>query len=185
MKTHFLWVAKLTVALATAAFLGFGCASPNVNPALPKANTGYVDFYTDKNLDLSWEIKWANQRTGEMRKVFSKFSPPDENILRLAAPAGTNCFSVWFKNVATTGPQLVTVQVANAMVTPVHVTLKRSGSTSVESKEFSFRGSAKGYGRGAKITSEVHAVFDIGAVASNPQNYQSKQRMAYFSPAAK
>ena len=172
--------------LATLACLVLaGCRTADLNPPAPRADTGYVDFYTDKDLDLSWEIKRADERKGAMRTVFSEFDPPAENILRLAAPAGTNHFSVWFRNVATTGPQLVMVQVANAMVTPVHVTLKRSGSTSVESKEYSFRGSAKGYGRGAKFSSEEHAVFDIGAVASNPQNYQPKQRMAYFSPAAK
>lgn len=171
--------------LAALVCLAFaGCRTADLDPPAPRANIGYVDFYTDKNLDLSWEVKRVSEKTGELRTVFSEFDPPAENILRLVAPAGTNHFSVWFKNVATTGPQLVAVQVANAMVTPVHVTLKRSGSTTVESKEYSFRGSAKGYGRGAKITSEEHAVFDISAAAGNPQDYQPKQRMPYFSPAA-
>jgi len=161
-----------------------GCHTADLNPPAPRANTGYVDFYTDKNLDLSWEIKRASEKTGELRTAFSEFDPPAENILRLAAPAGKHRYSVWFKNVASTGPQLVVVEVTNGMVTPVHVTLKRSGTTSVESKQYSFRGSAKGYGRGAKFTSEEHAVFDISAAAGNPQDYQPKQRMPYFSPTA-
>jgi len=185
---HFLrelMIGSIRLLAALACLILVGCRTADLNPPAPRAHTGYVDFYTDKNLDLSWEIKQADEYKGAMRTVFSEFNPPAENILRLAAPAGTNRFSVWFRNVATTGPQIVRVQVANAMVAPVHVTLKRSGSTAVESKEYSFRGSAKGYGRGAKITSEEHAVFDISAAASIPQNYQPKGRMSYFSPAAK
>ena len=175
----------IRVLAALACLVLAGCRTADLNPDAPRANTGYVDFYTEKNLDLSWEIKRANEKTREMRIVFSEFNPPAANILRLAAPAATNRFSVWFKNVATTGPQLVQVQVTDAMVSPVHVTLKPAGSTSVDTKEYSFRGSAKGYGRATKVVSEEHRVFDIGAVAAGPQNYQPKERMPYFALEAK
>src|SRR5689334_22379785 len=88
---------RLLAALACLTLVG--CRTADLNPPAPRARTGYVDFYTDKNLDLSWEIKRADGRKGAMRTVFSEFDPPAENILRLDAPAGTNHFSVWFRNV--------------------------------------------------------------------------------------
>jgi hypothetical protein len=81
-----------------------GCSTANVNPASPRANTGYVDFYTDSDLDLSWEIKCADERTGEMRTLFSEFKPLQDNIVRLAVPPGTHQFQVWVMNQATEGP---------------------------------------------------------------------------------
>jgi hypothetical protein len=162
-----------------------GCRTADLNPPTPRADTGYVDFYTKTNMDLSWEIKRADEKSGEMRTLYSEFNPPAANILRLAAPAGTNHFSVWVKNEVTTGPQTVVVQVENSMVTPVHVILTPAGETAVESKVYAFRGSAKGYGRGTKIATQESLVFRISAVAGNPQTYQPKERTAYFSPEPK
>src|SRR5216684_6671338 len=33
--------------LAGLALFGFGCAAPDMNPATPKDNTGYLDFYAN------------------------------------------------------------------------------------------------------------------------------------------
>ena len=170
---------------AALACLGIlGCSSPNVNPTHAHANTGYVDFYTDTDLSLSWEVKRASQPGAEMKTVFSEFSPVEGNILRLAAPPGSYQFQVWFINRVTQGPETVTVPVQGGEVTPVHVTLAPAGSTTVSSKEYGFRGSAKGYGRGTKIVTDPSQVFQIQAVAATPQAYQTKERMPYFSAPA-
>ena len=161
-----------------------GCSTPNVNPPVPRAHTGYVDFYTDSSLDLSWEVKSADDRTGELRAVFNEFKPVQGTILRLAAPPGNRRFQVWFTNQVTEGPQTVQVKVVDGKVTPVHVTLSPVGSTSVETKTYGFRGSVKGYARGSKITSDDSAVFQIGAVAGIPQAYGPKERMPYWSSTA-
>jgi hypothetical protein len=159
-----------------------GCSTPNVNPPSPRANTGYVDFYTDSDLDLSWEIKCAGQ-SGEMQTVFSEFKPVQGNILRLAAPPGTRQFQVWVMNQVTQGPQGVQAQIESAKITPVHVTFKTAGTNTVDRKVFGFRPSAKGYGRGTKIVSDQNEVLQIGAVAGAPLAYQPKERMPYFSAA--
>ncbi len=162
-----------------------GCGTTNVNPPSPRANTGYIDFYTDSDLGLSWEVKRADERTGEMRTVFSEFEPVSGTVLRLAVSPGSYRFQVWFTNRITEGPQTVQVQVADGKVSPVHVTLTPAGATSVDRKVYGFRPSAKGYGRGTKIVSEQNEVFQIGAVAGSPQTYQPKEQMPYWSVAPK
>ncbi len=160
-----------------------GCSTPNVNPPSPRANTGYVDFYTDADLELSWEVKRAEEPGGELRTVYSELKPVTGTILRLATPPGSYQFQVWFMNQATEGPQTVAVQVENGRITPVHVTLKPAGSTSVDQKEYGFRGSAKRYGRGTKFITEQNQVYQVGLLTQPLQSYQPKERMAYFSAA--
>jgi hypothetical protein len=168
--------------LLAAVCLGlWGCGTPNVNPSQPHANTGYVDFYTDSNLELSWEVKQVNEGGGEMQTLFSEFDPVAENILRLAVAPGTHTFQVWFINRVTEGPQSVMATVENGHITPVHVTLEPAGTASVDTKVYGFRPSAKGYGRGTKIVTKDSQVYRINAVAGAALTYQPKERMAYFS----
>jgi len=183
MKTS---IHRVTVAGLCLAWLACtGCRIPNVNPPAPRAHTGYVDFYTDSDMELSWEVKRADEPNGDMRTVFSEFKPVEGNVLRLAAPPGNRRFQVWFTNQVTEGPQTVQVQVADGKVTPVHVTLTPTGTTSVERKDYSFRGSTKGYGSGTKIVRGESAVFQIGAEAKTPQAYAPKEGMPYWSSTAK
>jgi hypothetical protein len=161
-----------------------GCGTPNVNPATPRANTGYADFYTDSSLDLSWEVKRSNAPDGEMQTVFSEFKPVEGTVLRLAAPPGNYRFQVWFMNLATEGPETVEVHIENGKVTPVHITLSPSGTTSVNRKVYGFRPSAKGYGRGTKIENDESAVYRIAAVAEAGRVYLPKQQMSYFKAEA-
>ncbi len=161
-----------------------GCSTHDVNPPAPRADTGYVDFYTDSDLGLSWEVKRADDRTGELQTVFSEYKPVVGSILRLAAPPGNHRFQVWFSNQFTEGPQTVQVQVEDGKVTPVHVTLTSAGSTLVREKNYSFRGSAKGYARGTKISTEQGQVFRIGLAAGMPEAYQPKEKKPYWSVSA-
>jgi hypothetical protein len=171
--------------LAAASLAIAGCGTPNVNPPAPRAHTGYVDFYTGTNLSLSWEVKRADKDNGELRTVFLEYKPLEATILRLAVPPGSHRFQVWFMNQATQGPQTVQVEVENGKVTPVHITLTPAGTTTVETKVYGFRPSAKGYGRGTKIESEETGTYQIGAVAEQPRGYGTKEQMPYFVPAPK
>lgn len=162
-----------------------GCSTPDLNPPVPRANTGYVDFYTDSNEGLRWRVKRANGPDGEMRTVFSEWKLIPGNILRLAAPAGSNRFEVWFSNQFTTGPQTVLVQVANAQVTPVHVTLTSAGSVSAESKSDEYRPTARASRRVTRTVTSQQETFQIGVVAGTPEAYQPKEQMPYWSPSEK
>ncbi len=169
--------------LATAVFVG--CSTPDINPPAPRAKTGYVDFYTDSNLGVSWKVKRAMEPDGELRSVFSEFKPVRGNILRLATPAGKHRFEVWFSNQVTTGPQTVDVEVGNASVTPVRVTLTPAGSTSVMGQAYEYRSTPKATRRVTRISGQEQNVYEIGATAAAPQEYRRKEEMPYFAPEAK
>jgi len=172
-----------TLAVAIASLALTGCSTSNPNPPTPRANTGYVDFYTDSSLGLAWEIKCAEEGKGDqLRTVFSKMEPVAGTTLRLAASPGLRQYQVWIMNRVTAGPQPVQIRVENGKVTPVHVTLIPVSTNSVQSKRYGFRPSAKGYGRGTKIVSEESEVYDINATAGPPQPYRSKESMPYFRP---
>jgi hypothetical protein len=162
-----------------------GCSTPNVNPATPKPGTGYVDVYTDTDLDISWEVKRADPRSAQLHTVFSDLDPIEGNVLRLATPPGTHKFQVWIMNCVTEGPRVLDVAVEAGKITPVRVTLDLLGPVSVDRKDYAFRGSAKGYGHGTKIITDKNQAYRIGAVAGAPVNYQPKERMTYFSTNAK
>jgi hypothetical protein len=158
-----------------------GCSTPDLNPPAPRANTGYVDFYTDADLGLSWEIKRRDDSSAKLRTVYSEFDPVQGSVLRLASPPGNYSFQVWFINRATTGPKWVDVRVEDGKVTPVHVSLISEGGVAAARKEYRFGGSAKGPARGTKIITDKDVLYGIEAVAGTPQVYQSKERMAYWS----
>ena len=174
---------RILAAAGCVALLGCGTSSPN--PKSPKANTGYVDFYTDSSLDLTWQVKRVDARSGELRTVYSDYEPVEGTILRLAAPPGPQQFQIWIVNRITTGPQEVRVPVENGQVTPVHVTLTTAGTNFVQNKVFGFRPSAKGYGRGTKITREEEQVYQTAVEAEKPQPYRVKEQRPYFKPEPK
>jgi len=180
------WLELSTVLLLIVCALATpGCSSSGVNPSAPHANTGYVDFYTDDLVDLSWEVKCKDERTGKMETVFAQYKPLQTSVLRIASPPSEHQFQVWFMNLTTEGPQTVQVRVENGKITPVHVTLATGGTTFIRQKEYSFRGSAKGYARGTKVTTTENKVFQIGATAEPSQPYKTKEEMPYFAIAAK
>ncbi len=160
-----------------------GCRSPDSNPNSPRTGSGYIDFYTDASLDLTWEIKRADETTGQLQTVYSEYKPVPGTTLRLVSPPGTYDFQVWISNRVTEGPQSVKVTIEEARVTPVHVTLTPVDSTYIQRKVYGFRPSTKGYGRGTKITSQADEVLQIGAVAEPAQAYRTKEQMPYFRSA--
>ncbi len=183
------WSNRLTrmlTVLGVVACLGLlGCGTTAVNPDKPRANTGYVDFYTDSPLELSWEIKRAEPTGGEMRTLFSKFEPVEGTVLRLAVAPGPQRFSVWVMNRVTDGPQTVDASVEDGKVTPIHVTLGSAGTTSVDRKVYGLRPSAKGYARGTKVVTDESEVYRILAEPAPVRPYQPMQQMPYFSAGSK
>lgn len=173
---------NISVLLVGVVGLSFGaCRAPDLNPALPQAGTGYIDFYTEAPLDLAWEVKRLDQPTGKWRTVFSEFKPVAGNILRVTAQPGTQQFEVWFRNLVTEGPQAAAIRVDASWVTPVRVTLTAAGSTSIRQERYGFRPSAKGYARGTKVTHQPAEVFKIGLVPQPLQPYKTKEQMNYCS----
>jgi hypothetical protein len=158
-----------------------GCSTPNVNPVQARPGTGYVDFYTDNDQELCWEIKQAKGARGELKTVCCEYEPAKGNILRLASRPGEQRFQIWFNNQATEGPQPVQVTVEAGKVTPVRVTLKAASTATVSRKVYGFRPSYRGYGRGTRVATEQEEICRIEPEAGVAQAYQQKERMPYFS----
>jgi hypothetical protein len=173
------------VLAALGCLVGTGCRSPDVNPRTPRAKTGYVDFYMEPNQQLWWQVKHGTGPSGDMPTVFSEYDPLPGNILRLAAPPGTNRFEVWFYNQYTTGPKTVLVQVENGRITPVCVTLKASGSTEVNTTTYKYRATVRATRAVPVTVTSQQQTFEIDLAATTPRDYQPKERMPYFSPPAK
>ncbi len=170
----------ILLALALGSLVNAGCSTANLNPPAARANTGYVDFYTDANQELSWEIKRAREPGGKWKTVFSEFRPVKGSILRLAAPPGTYRFQVWFINLVTEGPQTVLVEVANGQITPVRVTLTPKGSALVQNKDLKLSPGPGRLRRGNRFSYESNQMFCIGLSAEFPQSYQPKEQRAYY-----
>jgi hypothetical protein len=168
------------LAFALAGLFLVGCASPNVNPAMPKANTGYADFFADSAEDLYWEVRQLNTATSQFEPVFSRLKPIEGGILRLAFAPGRYPLRVTFLNRLIAKSAEVEVEVQDGKITPIRVTLTEAGVTSVQTKETSRGGTVYGRpGRRTKFSSNEAAIYDISAVAAPPVAYQVKERMAY------
>ena len=162
-----------------------GCGTPSRNPSSPRTNTGYVDFYTDMDLDLYWQIKETDPATGKLKIVFREFKSVDGNILRLPSTPGSHQFQVWVMNCITDGPKTVQVQVEDGKVTPVRIVLQPLGAVSIDRKEYGFRGSTKGYGRGTKIITDENEVYRIVPTARSGEPYRPSEKMPYVAAATK
>ena len=155
-----------------------GCSSLEPNPASPRASTGYVDFYCDTTSDLSWDV-YRVDANGKTKKAFSQYKPFPGNVLRMPAKPGEQRYRVGIFNRVTEGPEETTVNVEDGKVTPVKVTLVKSGTVTTQDKSYSFRGSAKGYARGTKFSREENPVLDITLETQTPLPYEPKERMPY------
>jgi hypothetical protein len=158
-----------------------GCASRNVNPDVAAPKTGYVDFYTTQDDDLSWEVRDLDGRC----KGFSEFYPIQGNILRLAFPPGEYRLRVSFLNRAVLVPATNVVSVKEAMVTPVKVRLVDAGSATVEREVTHAGGTVYGrYGRTTKIKSEENVAVAVRTQIQAPLPYTARDWMPYHAAAA-
>jgi hypothetical protein len=180
MKTLPIQAESGAFALALVVVIGFGCASPSVNPAAPKAKTGYVDLYSPTNGDLSWDVQHSKAGSKSLKKVFSDVIPVEGGVLRLAFPPGQHHFRITFLNRVITEPAEVDVEVQDAKITPILITFTEAGEISVKTKEQG--GGAAGfgrYGRRTNIGSYEAFSYALSATAEKPVAYQVKERMPY------
>lgn len=156
-----------------------GCASPNVNPASARPHTGYVDFYVTNTNDVYWDI--TDLKTN--KKIYYKFAPFEESILRLALAPGQYQLQINFLNHVIETPGMADVEVADGMITPMMVSLLPAGSVIVQSKGLQ-AGTAM-YGRSGQIMVTSHteaASYDIDAEPQAQVPYQTKAKMSYGRP---
>ncbi|HWW01952.1 MAG TPA: hypothetical protein VNZ64_19790 [Candidatus Acidoferrum sp.] len=171
---------KRLLMFAAVGLLVIGCASPNVNPPQARANTGYVDFHTEAAAQLMWEVARFDSRTESFQRVFSKFEPLQDRVLRLAFAPGRHRFRVTFLNRVIAQPAEVEVEVQNGKITPVGITFTEASTTLVQTKEVSRGGTLYGRsGRSTKIGTVETAMAAISALADAPVAYQVKERMPY------
>ena len=171
--------ALLGLSLA-ALLLAFGCASPDVNPTSPGPHTGYVDLYADFSGELSWDVQQFDTNAGTFKKAFYNLRPLEGRILRLAFAPGPHKLRVTFLNQAVIEPAVLEVEVREASITPVRITLAEVGGTSVPTKEISACGTVYGrYGRRTKIGSYETVQYSLSAAPAVPIAYQPKEQMRY------
>lgn len=112
-----------------------GCASPDVNPPVARAGSGYVDFYTIGGGNLDWEVAGFDGQIQRYRILFSEFNPPPNGVLRLALSPGRHRLRVTFLNRVIREPAACVVEVATGKITPVHVVLTEDSLTQVQGQD--------------------------------------------------
>jgi hypothetical protein len=168
------------LALAVLGLLASGCTSQNGVAAHARANTGYVDFYTDWADELCWQVERFDDRTQSFRTVYSEFKPPPNGVVRLAFAPGHHRLRVTFLNRTVPEPALADVEVKDGMITPVLMQFSDAGATTVQTKSTSVGSTAYGrYGRRTKIDSSENLTYNVRALPQPPQAYRLKQQMPY------
>lgn len=167
-------------ALALAAWIGAGCATVDVNPALPAANTGYVDFFVQSPTALAWSVERWNTNANRFAVLYSSFEPSESRILRLALAPGRHQLRVSFPNRAVSEPAQFETEVGVGQVTPVEFELVATGTTLVRTAGQRRGATYKGrYGRATTIGSDETRMYRVVAEPQSPQAYQRKEQMPY------
>src|SRR5262249_54928634 len=151
----------LNAALVALAVAAFGCASPNVNPPVPKAHTGYVDVFVSPPEALAWEVRMYGATTNKFKTLYFDVRPVEGGVLRLALPPGHHRLRVTCVNRVVFHPAEFEVEVQAGKITPLRVTLTEAGIALVRTKEQSTGSTAYGrFGRRTKIGSDETMMFD-------------------------
>jgi hypothetical protein len=158
-----------------------GCASPNVNPASARHGMGYVDFYATDADNLYWDVTDLKQN----KKVFYKFDPLGEPILRLAFKPGQYELKINFLNHVIATPGTAEVDVQEGMITPVIVTLLPAGEALYRTKRTAAGSTYYGtYGRRTSIHDNPATSYEVALDPQPPLPYQRKEQMSYAHPPA-
>jgi hypothetical protein len=164
--------------------LAAGCATGNVDPARPHAGAGYIDFYTEPAEDLNWDVKEIAAGSQRGKKLFSELDPVESGILRLALAPGRHELRITFLNRPVVEPATVQVEVREAMITPVRITLNDAGTGQVIQKTREVgRSEVRRYGRATRISVDESIIFQLTAAAQEPRAYARKAGMPYALPA--
>lgn len=160
---------------------GGGCVSANVNPATPKANLAYVDFYPKDHEPVAWSVQQFDAGANQFRKLFWDAQPPQEGILRLALPPGNHRLQVSILNRIVLDPVVIEIAAVAGRVTPVEVQLSAAGTALVRTTETRRGPTYRGrYGRATSVDYFESHPLQIRAEAQPTQPYQRKERMAYY-----
>lgn len=169
-----------SLVLAVPLLIALGCASGNINSPTPRANTGYVDFYSLSDTDLCWDVQVSQPPKADFRTAFSDVKPVEGGVLRLAFAPGQHTFRITFLNRVITKPAQIDAEVENGKITPLAVILTEAGSTTVVSKQTIIGGSPslRG-GRQIRVNRDETVMYDISAVPAATVSYQLKEQMPY------
>ncbi len=158
----------------------FGCASPDVNPPTPRANQGYVDLHLASKERTAWDVQRFDDAANRFRSVLFQSTPSRDPILRLAFRPGTQRLRVMLLDRCLTAPVELEVQVVEAKITPVCITLTAAGTGQVQTKTTSVGGTIYGrYGRRTRINSHESIMYRVSAEAEPSVPYQVKEQMPY------
>jgi hypothetical protein len=165
---------------AIALLVAAGCASPNVDPAQARPNTGYIDLYSPTDADLCWEVGEGKGSGSHFRTVFSDIKPVEGDRLRLALSPGCHRLRVTFLNRAISEPAVFNCDVRSGSIVPIAISLQPVGQTTVLSKQTSIGGTPSGRGgRQTKVKSEETVRYDLSAKVGQPSRYQPKSQINY------
>jgi hypothetical protein len=166
--------------LLSAVLLCFGCASPDVNPAVPKAKTGYLDFYAHPDDDLSWQVEQFDSAKNRFKVIYSNVEYLDGSILRLAAKPGSYRLRVSFLNRVVTTAGECEVTVLDGRITPVQANLTQTGTSLLLSRDTSAGGTVYGrFGRRTKLEASEALSVTISLSTLDPRPYELKAHMPY------
>jgi hypothetical protein len=170
---------KYPLAVALLTLLASGCASSNVNAHKADADAGYVDFYTDANLGLAWDVQEASADGGDFETLFSDVTPAAGNVLRLPFVPGRHQLRVTLLNRVVAKPVNMDVVVESGKVTPVRIFLTEAGSTVVVSKKTIMGGTGSRSGRQTDTQRDESTMYELSAIASPSLPLQTPEQMAY------
>jgi hypothetical protein len=157
-----------------------GCATPNVNPPHPRANTGYVDFHADSADEIYWQVERFDDSAHSFKKVISDLNPPAGGFLRLAFAPGHYRLRVSVLNRATREPGVVEVESKDGLITPVKLQLIPDGTMQVQLKSQRVGATAGGrYAQKTRYGSTEATLFRLSAEAEAPTAYRVKEQTAY------
>ena len=160
--------------------LACGCASTNVNPPTPRANTAYLDFYSGSDPRLAWDVQRFDSVANRFKHVFSELDPIPDGMLRVALPPGGHRLRITFLNRVISQPAIFDVEAAAGLVTPIEVKLTATGTTSIRTEERRRGGANYGrYDRSTKAGSYETQIYRITAAAQPALPYQLKEEMPY------
>ena len=106
-------------------FLAGGCASPDVNPKLARADRGYVDLFTDPKSDVWWKVDVYDTQNQNFKEFTAEFKAPGHDIFRVEAKPGRHRALISFVNQAVEAPAEGEVEVVAGMITPVNVSVQK------------------------------------------------------------
>ena len=169
-----------SLCLLFALLFAAGCATPNVNPPVAGAHTGYVDFHAGATNDLYWQVERGEAGAQDFKIVYSKFAPPAGGFLRLALAPGHYQLRVTIMNRAVREPGLVAVEVQDGLITPINVRLMPDGVTQMQHKANRVGAIAGSrYGIRTEYSSTESTLFRLSLEVEPPTPYRVKEQTSY------